>query len=324
MSKTYTIFAGDWRPCQVSAETLNSQHNQLLTLGNLGKLIECLILNYIFLLRMNMKKFLKNSKTAFVIYSLLAAIVIGLIIFFLAFLWLKHYTRHGEETQVPSICGMYLGEAQTILAAQGLKLEVIDSTYSKKAGLGTIVEQNPPANSNVKNGRTIYVIMNARSHRQVPMPELHDMSYRQAEATLNAMGLQVRDIVYEPSEYRDLVLDVRAEGESVVAGTRLPEGTQITLVVGKGRGSAETYVPDLKGKSLVGARSTLLAQKLIVGAVSYDEQPSPDDETQTFYVYDQKPKGGQMVMEGSHIDLYLSTDPDKKPSTQTTEEEDFF
>lgn len=274
---------------------------------------------------MNIKNFLKNSNTAFVLYTLLAAVVAGLIIFAVVFFWLKSYTRHGVETRVPQICGMYVEEAQLTLSQQGLKMEIIDSTYSKKVPLGTIVEQNPPAEANVKPGRTVYVIMNARSHRMVPLPELHDVSYRQAEATLNAMGLKVENIRYEPSEYRDLVLDVRAAGESVEAGTRLQEGTGVTLVVGQGRGSAETFVPDLQGKTLAGARATLLAQKLIVGAVNYDEQPNTEEEeTQTFYVYDQKPKGGQWLMEGSHIDLYLSTDPDKKPDNTVSEEEEFF
>ena len=265
-----------------------------------------------------------KSNTAFVVYTLLAALLVGLLVLAVAFLWLNRYTRHGVETQVPQICGMYVEEAQMTLSAQGLQMEIIDSTYSKKVPLGTIVEQNPPAEANVKNGRIVYVIMNARSHRQVPMPELHDVSYRQAEATLNAMGLKVDNIRYEPSEYRDLVLDVRAGGESVEAGTRLAEGTGVTLVVGQGRGSAETFVPELQGKTLAGARATLLAQKLIVGAVNYDEQPDTNDDTQTFYVYDQKPKGGQWVMEGSHIDLYLSLNPDKEPENNVSEDEEFF
>ena len=275
---------------------------------------------------MDIKKLLKESKVAFVICTLMAALVVGLILILIVFLWLHGYTRHGKETQVPYVCGMYVEEAEMTLKAQDLQMEIIDSTYSKKVPLGTIVEQTPPSGANVKHGRTIYVIMNARSEKQVPMPELHDISYRQAEATLNALGLKVSNIRYEPSEYRDLVLDVRLDGESVEAGTRLPEGTGLILVVGQGRGNAQAYVPDLHGKTLAEARSTLLSSHLIVGAVNYAEGPVSDEDSETTpcYVYDQKPKGGQWLMEGSHIDLYLSTDPNKKPAGNTSEEEEFF
>lgn len=262
-----------------------------------------------------------KSNTLYVVYTLLAAVAAGLLLMMMVFLWLNRYTRHGVETSVPAICGMYVEEAQMTLAAQGLQMEIIDSTYSKKVPLGTIVEQNPPADAKVKQGRAIYVIMNARSHRQVPMPELHDVSYRQAEATLNALGLHVDNVRYEPSEYRDLVLDVRRGGESVEPGTRLPEGAGVTLIVGQGRGTAQARIPDLSGKSLAEGRSLLLSSRLIIGAINYAE---PQQEDEVSYIYDQKPRAGQWVMEGSHVDIYLSTDPTRKPDNKVSEEEEFF
>ena len=169
----------------------------------------------------------KKSNTAFVLYMLLAAAVIVLLLLTGVFFWLGKYTRHGIETEVPDVCGSYVPEAEVLLRAQGLRLEVIDSTYSKKVPLGTVVEQNPPAGAHVKEGRSIYVIMNARSIRQVPVPDLHDISYHQAESTLQALGLKVDEVVYEPSEYRDLVLDVRRDGGSLEPGVRLPEGSGV-------------------------------------------------------------------------------------------------
>ena len=276
----------------------------------------------------------RKSNTAFVLYMLLAAALIGLLLLTAVFFWLDRYTRHGIETEVPDVCGAYVPEAELLLRAEGLKLEVIDSTYSKKVPLGTVVEQNPPAGAHVKYGRSIYVIMNARSERQVPVPDLHDISYRQAEATLQALGLKVDEVVYEPSEYRDLVLDVRREGESLEPGVRLPEGSGVTLVVGEGKGTEQVYVPDLTGKTLREAREILLGARLVVGAVNMDPSDRPDaavatgedDMAQTVcYVYRQQPAGGQWIVEGSRIDLYLSEDPHKALSSGTnSDEEDFF
>ena len=276
----------------------------------------------------------KKSNTAFVLYMLLAAAVIVLLLLTGVFFWLGKYTRHGIETEVPDVCCSYVPEAEVLLRAQGLRLEVIDSTYSKKVPLGTVVEQNPPAGAHVKEGRSIYVIMNARSIRQVPVPDLHDISYRQAEATLQALGLKVDEVVYEPSEYRDLVLDVRRDGGSLEPGVRLPEGSGVTLVVGQGKGTEQVYEPDLTGKTLREARELLLGARLVVGAVNIDpSDPAAaaatahgDDPAETVcYVYRQQPAGGQWIVEGSRIDLYLSADPHKALSSGTnSDEEDFF
>ncbi len=270
-------------------------------------------------MKIDWKKLLK-SNTAFVILNLLIALLVGLLLVGCIFLWLNRHTHHGQEVEVPGICGMYLEEARMNLHTLGIDAEVIDSTYSRKVPLGTIVEQNPPAGAHVKKGRDIYVIINAKVQRSVPLPELRDISYRQAEATLKAIGINVTDIRYEPSEYRDLVLDVRQGGASLEAGTRLEEGSNVELVVGKGKGTQQTYVPDLKGKTLSQARRILLGSRLIVGAVNYDEPSSTDSS----YIYMQTPRGGQWVLEGSHINLSLSTNPEKRMETDETEEDNFF
>lgn len=263
---------------------------------------------------------LLKTNTAFVIINLLAAVIVALLIVCGVFIWLNHHTQHGKEVEVPSVCGMYLEEAKINLQNIGIDVEVIDSTYSQKVPLGTIVEQNPPAGAHVKHGRDIYVVVNSKCLRSVPLPELHDISYRQAEATLRAIGLVVSGIRYEPSEYRDLVLDVQQKGVSVETGTRLEEGSKVTLVVGKGKGTQQVYVPNLTGKTLTQARKILLGSRLVIGAINYDE---PDAADSTF-IYMQTPKGGQWVLEGSHINLSLSKDPNKTAENTDTEDEKFF
>lgn len=271
---------------------------------------------------MDFKRYWKEGKFPFVIKSLLVALLIGVVLLLGIYFWLKHYTRHGEELQVPDVCGMYIEEAQVTLQSMGLVLQVIDSTYSNKVPLGTIVEQNPSENSSVKKGRAIYVIANARTKRQVPVPDLRDVSYRQAETTLKALGLKVSRVIYEASEYRDLVLDVRRNGVSVNSGMRLPEGDSVVLVVGRGRGSSTVAVPNLAGKTLSAAREELLGIHLIVGATIYD---IPQEDGKEYYVYNQDPATGVWAREGDHVDLYLSEDPTKRvKTTSATDEEDFF
>ena len=72
------------------------------------------------------------------------------------------------------------------LTAQGLKMEVIDSTYSNKKPLGTLVEQTPAAGAKAKSGRVVYVIQNARFKRPV---EPGDQLVMEAELIRSSRGM---------------------------------------------------------------------------------------------------------------------------------------
>lgn len=273
---------------------------------------------------MDIKGFFTSKSTLFVLKNILLAILIVVILLTGLYFWLRHYTEHGVEIEVPEVVGMYLEEAQPQVTAVGMELQVTDSTFSNTAPLGTIVEQVPPAHSHAKKNRTLYVVVNARCRRQVAVPDLHDMSYRQAEASLRSIGIRVSDqYEYEPSEYKDLVLDVKQNGHTLQPGERIDEGSMVTLVIGFGKGTEMVSVPNVVGLTLPNARSLLLSQRLTVGVVEYD---TPDAEAAAeAVVYLQSPAAGEQLLEGSMVNLKLSANVEKALTTQGQEsEEDFF
>ncbi len=251
--------------------------------------------------------------------TLVAILIAGLVIY------LRSYTQHGTEVTVPNITNMHIAEAEILLAAENLHVQVIDSTYSTKTPLGTIVEQNPSPGSQVKRGRTIYVIQNARMRRPVIIPELRDLSLRQAEATAKTLGLTIHETIYQPSTFKNIILDVRVCDTSVVAGTRLEEGTAITLVVGKGKGTQQVTVPHIVGKNIEDATSWLFTNSLILGTIEYDTTPTDSTNAQ-YIIYQQTPASGTVVVEGTSVNVKLSTDIEKTITTnyEETNEEDFF
>ena len=264
-----------------------------------------------------------SSNLGFILIQLLIAAVIVICLVFILYRWLCRYTDHGHEVEVPQITGLSIQEAEVLLTGNRLKMLVIDSTYSYKVPLGTIVEQTPPQECKVKVGRTIYVVVNARQHRPVVMPDLIDISARQAENTLRQQGLRVAEIIYEPSAYRDLVLDVRIGEQSVPAGTRLTEGTEVTLVVGAGLGTGTSSVPDLTGRTLSEARSILLAGRLVLGAYEFDTPPD-DTNMQDYVVYSQSPLAGEQLLEGQAVNIRLSTNLEKAATAENENDEDEF
>lgn len=265
-----------------------------------------------------------DSKFGYATTNFILAAVVVIVAVVILLISLRIYTKHGEEKTVPNITNLYLEEAKIVLEADGLHIAVIDSTYSNKVPLGTIVEQNPIANSKVKDGRTVYVIQNAKMRRPVILPQMRDVSLRQAEATLHALGLVVDSIAYEPSTYRDIVLDIRV-GDSVLnAGSRLEEGSKIVLVVGQGQGTEEVITPTVVGKSLAETRSWLLSHKLSMGVVEYDVPPTEETKEQ-YIVYSQSPESGTIVVEGTSVNVKLSLDIEKTVTADNQQdEEDFF
>ena len=221
---------------------------------------------------------------------------------------------------------MYMPEAEAIVQTAGMVLVVTDSTFTNNVPLGAIAEQTPPAGSHAKQGRQLYVVVNASCKRQVVLPDVHDLSYRQATATLRSIGVRVsEDYEWEPSEYKDLVLDVKYRGESLPAGARVDEGTELTLVVGFGKGTEMTDVPNVVGRSLPEARALLLNQRLTVGTVEFDEPIDETGRTESGdlpVVYMQTPELGQRVLEGSMVNLKLSADIEKAVTNHNTESED--
>ncbi|MDD4969157.1 MAG: PASTA domain-containing protein [Paludibacter sp.] len=255
---------------------------------------------------MDIKTFWKETFAGFILKNFLIALGIIVVVAWAALIAVDFYTHHGEAEVIPDLRGSYVEEAEILLAKKGLYPMVIDSVYVRGKKLGTIIDQIPPANSTVKRNRPIYLIINSRSVRQVPLPEINDVSYRQADAMLQSMGLSVSNVEYAPSEFKDLVIDIKYHGRSVTPGTRLPEGSTVVLVVGSGLGNSQTIAPSLKGMGIEEATQTAQSSTLIIGSVEYDVTPSGNEDD--YFIYRQRPAAGTSLTAGSRIDVYLTKD----------------
>lgn len=273
---------------------------------------------------MDFKTFWTDSKLGFAAKMLLLAIAVSIVLGVVAIKWLNVYTHHGDEVVTPDLMNSMVEEATILAEAEGLRVEVVDTLYTRKAKLGAIIEQRPLAGNRTKRGRTVYVTVNAKVKRMIPLPNLLDISYRQAEATLRVMGLEVNDIVRQPGRFKDLVLDVKYNGNSITPGTRLAEGSKVTLVLSAGSQNGEVEVPNLIGSDKMAARMLLVQNNLTMGRVDYYEEP---DEDAAFVVYAQEPAAGATVREGSSVTIYMAIDTEAAKAAKAQEghfEDEFF
>lgn len=290
------------------------------------KLYFCSQNNDFFVIFTNMKKKnnWKNTKWGIIAINLLAACCVAIALLIATIIYLRQYTLHGKEIQVPELTNLYIEEARIIAQAEGLNISVIDSTFSSKVPLGTIVEQIPKPGAKVKKDRNIYLIQNARIRRPVILPNLIDLSVRQAEATLKTLGLTVQETIYKPSMYKNIILEVQHQGQTIDPGQQLQEGNALTLIVGKGQGTAKVPVPQLIGKTEADAVSWIRASQLTIGIIQHDTEPTPENKNQ-YIVFQQTPESGTIVVEGTEVSIQLSLNKEKIVTANYEEsEEDFF
>jgi len=167
----------------------------------------------------------------------MAAVAVALIVVVL--IGLNFYTKHNESVIVPSVKGLQVQEAADVLRSANLNYEISDSVFQAEGVPGAIIEQVPIGESNVKKGRTVFLIIKAKSVQMVAIPELKDFSRRQAEAQLNSLGFTKITIVEVSSIYKGLVISVSHKGKELVPGQKIPKGSPLTLTVGAGGESAE-------------------------------------------------------------------------------------
>lgn len=169
-----------------------------------------------------------------VIISLFSMIIIGIGLVWLATQWLDVWTRHGKETLVPAVKGIPAYTAVEVLDKAGFDVVISDSVFLSTQKPGTVVDQTPKENSKVKEGCTIYLSINAYSPRQILLPALTDISYRQAKSILDGLGIKNVRVDTVPSDFQDLVISVKRDGKRLMAGARVPVDVKLVLEIGAG------------------------------------------------------------------------------------------
>jgi len=156
------------------------------------------------------------------------------------------------------------------------------------------------------------------------MPQLTDISYRQAVNIIESSGLIAGSIEYKPSEFPNLVLGQKTEGHEIGVGEMIPKGSVIDLVLGSDSKGETSQVPNLFGRNLAEAKLTLGEAFLNVGTVTYDESVPYKMMQAKAMIFKQSPDPAEVfeVDKGTAIDLWLTIDKTKLEAKPKTEEPD--
>ncbi|HEY0092344.1 MAG TPA: PASTA domain-containing protein [Flavobacterium sp.] len=168
--------------------------------------------------------------------QVLVALCIVAAIGFLFMFWLTFTTNHGEEITVPNLSKLTENQVQKKLDDMDLEYVLLDSVdYKREYPKFSVVEQDPLPGEKVKEDRKIYIKINSSGFTSVKIPDLIEKTYRQAEPTLRALGLEIGTITYVPYLGKDMVLEMKMNGKKLRIGEKVLKASKIDLVLGDGK-----------------------------------------------------------------------------------------
>lgn len=194
---------------------------------------------------MQLLHYLKSKMFLRTIVIMVLSVVIAV---FLLAKFLAFKTNHGQKIEVPDLSKLSLDVAEEKLKALDLTYLVLDSaSYNPDFPAKSVIEQNPEAGGFVKEGRKIYLTLNASSYRKIPMPDVFGKTKRQVVTHLTSIGFQIGKSSYIPDRGKDVVRELKFKGKKLKKGDLIPKNSKIDMVLGDGKIGNDTDEEETEG-----------------------------------------------------------------------------
>ena len=216
---------------------------------------------------------------------------------------LPNYVGYNNEHYLPDIRGEYLEKATYQLRSLHFNTKPILIPYSESHAPGTVIKMFPRAFTKVKEGRTIDLTI-AGKDEDIEIPDISNLSLRNAKLTLTKLGLGIDTIIYE---YDNVISDGYISFQLPRKGQTVKSSTNMTLGVSRGAPPDYYIIPDIVNYSLTRARKLIINEGLRVGEITYEFQPELVPNT----VIEQNMTAGMRVSFPASISLLISTDKEE-------------
>ena len=163
-------------------------------------------------------------------------IITALILFVVLVIFLRLNTRHGDFIIVPDLIGKNIDEFESELGELDLQYIISDSgNYNPEFKINSVLDQLPAANAKVKQGRKIYLTLNASDFEMVEIPKITGITVRQARKTIESLGFIFGEIEYVDDIARDEVISISHNGNELNEGDYLKRTSEIDFELGNGK-----------------------------------------------------------------------------------------
>ncbi len=191
--------------------------------------------------------------------TLLALLLFFCIVLLAAFLWLKLYTHHGQELEMPDYTGYQYDTAVKDAARKKFRMSIQDSLHVLGKPGGEIIKQHPLPGALVKSKRMIYVTITKRSPDKIlssRLPEMYGKTYERKKRELEEhfeIKSRIIDTRFDPGDAGQ-VLEVRYKGKIIMDAkgrkndVQIEKGDYLEFVI-SGKSGGEVKIPDLLCKT---------------------------------------------------------------------------
>lgn len=209
-----------------------------------------------------------------------------------------------KKVELPDVTGMSIVDGLEKLNAKKLNLQISEKAFDSAIPWDYIISQYPSPGEEVKEGRVVRVVV-SRGVMQTKVPDVGDISLREAQGALKRGGWVVGRIVFVSSPYLEegMVISQTPQADSEI----LPD-SKINLLISSGNGKHYFYMPDLIGRNIEDVRK--LVRDLEMGVGEMQQETTGDWESGT--ILEQYPQAGYMVSYEDVIDFKVSVPCDEK------------
>lgn len=175
-----------------------------------------------------------------------------------------------DVVTVPDVVRSPYEEAREVFYKAGLLTEIRGKEYDDTIPEQAVISQYPIAEARVKKGRKIAVVV-SKGKEIAMIPDVRNVTERQARIFMKKAGFTIGNVkkVYSEKRPVDYVIDAFPK-----SGTTTSREIDVGLFVSKGPRPTHADVPNLVGESLKNAKKLIVESGLVVGGVSYRNNPS--------------------------------------------------
>ncbi len=258
-------------------------------------------------------KFFKFFFSKVFFLNLLIAIVLLVIGLFILDSYLDGITKHGQKVAVPNVIKKEIKDLDSALVSKGFRYEIMDSVWERKLPKGIIVDQKPTPGDSVKEGRKIYLTINARSDKMIKLSIgsiINGTSTtREAIEYISSIDIEHDSTILVPHDFNDIVLGFQdVNGKELKDGDKIKAGSKIRLVVGHD-GGEKIRTPKVLGLPLKEAVSILKKQLLNVSVMEKGDGACVEGlDSSLARIYMQRPTCGDDIKIGNEVSIFYSCD----------------
>ncbi len=211
---------------------------------------------------------------------------------------------------VPDVVQKSEREAIELIEEVKLVAKVTARKPSDEVETDHVISQTPDGEVELKEGDTVELTIST-GKEMTSVPNLVDKAESELQSLLDAGNLGT---VVIRREFDDDVPEGRVISQEPKANEQVAVGTDVVVIISKGKERVIVEMPELSGSDLNKALELLRSSNLVPGRVDYREDPVYPKDT----VFWQSKIAGSEVEEGTVIDLLISSGPKQtEPQTET-------